>query len=122
MLCLSKGNAYNLGSLREKELVQSAASFGIDSVNITVVDDPNLQDGLHAEWEICSAVGYIEEAMNRVFKMYKMDIDLVTFDSGGVSGHANHIALYNAVETMKKTKKYLGYGISVIFSPLERFR
>ncbi|NXM27830.1 PIGL acetylase, partial [Oxyruncus cristatus] len=86
------GNYYNQGEIRKKELEQSCCVLGIPASDVTVIDHRDLPDNPAVEWDthlLATLVLKHIEAKN---------INLVvTFDAGGVSGHANHISLYSAV-------------------------
>ncbi|NWH34267.1 PIGL acetylase, partial [Chloropsis hardwickii] len=86
------GNYYNQGEIRKKELEQSCCVLGIPASDVTVIDHRDLPDDPAVEWDtqlLATLVLKHIEAKN---------INLVvTFDAGGVSGHANHISLYTAV-------------------------
>ncbi|XP_066057928.1 N-acetylglucosaminyl-phosphatidylinositol de-N-acetylase isoform X2 [Chamaea fasciata] len=92
VLCCSAGNFYNQGEIRKKELEQSCCVLGIPASDVTVIDHRDLPDDPAVEWDtqlLATLVLKHIEAKN---------IDLVvTFDAGGVSGHANHISVYSAV-------------------------
>ncbi|NWT99320.1 PIGL acetylase, partial [Urocynchramus pylzowi] len=86
------GNYYKQGEIRKKELEQSCCVLGIPASDVTVIDHRDLPDDPAVEWDtqlLATLVLKHIEAKN---------INLVvTFDAGGVSGHANHISLYTAV-------------------------
>ncbi|NXH51092.1 PIGL acetylase, partial [Dicaeum eximium] len=86
------GNYYNQGEIRKKELEQSCCVLGIPASDVTVIDHRDLPDDPAVEWDtqlLATLVLKHIEAKN---------INLVvTFDAGGVSGHANHVSLYSAV-------------------------
>ncbi|NWW87914.1 PIGL acetylase, partial [Rhynochetos jubatus] len=86
------GNYYNQGEIRKKELEQSCFLLGIPASDVTVVDHRDLPDNPAVEWDtqlLAAEVLKHIEANN---------INLVvTFDAGGVSGHANHISLHTAL-------------------------
>ena len=50
ILCLSTGNAENLGELRRNELYSSAQHYDIAPTNISIIDHNMLQDGLRTAW------------------------------------------------------------------------
>ncbi|NXG22983.1 PIGL acetylase, partial [Grallaria varia] len=86
------GNYYNQGEIRKKELEQSCCVLGIPASDVTVIDHRDLPDDPAVEWDTqllaTIVLKHIEDK----------NINLVvTFDAGGVSGHANHISLYTAV-------------------------
>ncbi|NXU15966.1 PIGL acetylase, partial [Pardalotus punctatus] len=86
------GNYYNQGEIRKKELEQSCCVLGIPASDVTVIDHRDLPDNPAVEWDtqlLATLVLKHIEAKN---------INLVvTFDAGGVSGHANHVSLYTAL-------------------------
>ncbi|NWV23849.1 PIGL acetylase, partial [Origma solitaria] len=86
------GNYYNQGEIRKKELEQSCCVLGIPASDVTVIDHRDLPDNPAVEWDtqlLATLVLKHVEAKN---------INLVvTFDAGGVSGHANHVSLYAAL-------------------------
>uniref|UniRef100_A0A8C0UV03 N-acetylglucosaminylphosphatidylinositol deacetylase n=1 Tax=Cyanistes caeruleus TaxID=156563 RepID=A0A8C0UV03_CYACU len=101
LLCLLfSGNYYNQGEIRKKELEQSCCVLGIPASDVTVIDHRDLPDDPAVEWDtqlLATLVLKHIEAKN---------INLVvTFDAGGVSGHANHISLYTAVRYLHSEGK-----------------
>ncbi|XP_023688844.1 N-acetylglucosaminyl-phosphatidylinositol de-N-acetylase isoform X1 [Paramormyrops kingsleyae] len=96
LLCLSSGNYYNQGNQRQKELLDSCDALGIPSSQVIIVDNKELPDSPAVEWSI-------QLISSLVLKQVKeSSINLVlTFDVCGVSGHANHTAIYKAL-------RYLG--------------
>ncbi|KAK9237166.1 putative deacetylase LmbE-like domain-containing protein [Lipomyces kononenkoae] len=86
IICLSTGNADNLGEIRTGELRSSAAHFGIPPSNVIIFDDPRVQDQMGIKWPT--------DAIASLVGPYLMDVDVViTFDNGGVSGHGNHMSI-----------------------------
>ncbi|NWT90932.1 PIGL acetylase, partial [Lanius ludovicianus] len=86
------GNYYNQGEIRKKELEQSCCVLGIPASDVTVIDHRDLPDNPAVEWDtelLATLVLKHIEARNISL--------VVTFDAGGVSGHANHISLHTAV-------------------------
>ncbi|XP_048180594.1 N-acetylglucosaminyl-phosphatidylinositol de-N-acetylase isoform X2 [Corvus hawaiiensis] len=90
-----KGNYYNQGEIRKKELEQSCCVLGIPASDVTVIDHRDLPDSPAVEWDT-------QLLATLVLKhIAAKDINLVvTFDAGGVSGHANHISLHTAVRVI----------------------
>lgn len=97
ILCLSTGNADNLGKTRSIELVKAAAVLGIPEERVIIIDDDRLQDGMDQHW--CSVT--INQFVEGFVKKYEISL-LITFDSYGVSGHPNHISVHHGVSTIKK--------------------
>jgi N-acetylglucosaminylphosphatidylinositol deacetylase len=94
ILCLSTGNADKLGAVRASELVASASTLGVPETRVAIVDRPDLQDGMQQHWD-AEAVAALVRAQVRQCRA-----DAVfTFDSGGVSGHPNHVAVWRGVAT-----------------------
>ncbi|XP_075231281.1 phosphatidylinositol glycan anchor biosynthesis class L [Lycorma delicatula] len=92
LLCLSNGSFNQEGSKRKEELWDSCEVLGISLSNIFLCRHHNIQDDPNVLWQ--------KEEVAKVVLDYteKLDIDaLVTFDEDGVSGHYNHISIFNAV-------------------------
>ncbi|NXS95145.1 PIGL acetylase, partial [Jacana jacana] len=86
------GNYYNQGEIRKKELEQSCFLLGIPASDVTVIDHRDLPDNPAVEWDTQLLAAFVLKHVEA------NNINLVvTFDGGGVSGHANHISLYAAV-------------------------
>ncbi|KAI7616008.1 chitin synthase export chaperone [Hortaea werneckii] len=103
ILCLSSGDADGLGHLRKDELAKSAVLLGVrTSEHVVVVEDEKLPDSMETKWD----PKLIASILTRYFAPKMMstpsttaplaNIDaIVTFDTGGVSGHPNHISLFH---------------------------
>ncbi|NXJ02233.1 PIGL acetylase, partial [Psophia crepitans] len=86
------GNYYNQGEIRKKELEQSCFLLGIPASDVTVIDHRDLPDNPAVEWDTQLLAAFVLKHIE------DNNINLVvTFDAGGVSGHANHISLYTAL-------------------------
>ncbi|NXR09358.1 PIGL acetylase, partial [Semnornis frantzii] len=86
------GNYYNQGEVRKKELEQSCSLLGIPASDVTVIDHRELPDDPAVEWDTQLLATFVLKHIEA------NNINLVvTFDAGGVSGHANHISLYTAL-------------------------
>ncbi|XP_060768574.1 N-acetylglucosaminyl-phosphatidylinositol de-N-acetylase isoform X2 [Neoarius graeffei] len=92
LLCLSSGNYYNQGAQRKEELLGSCAVLGIPANRVTIIDNIELQDDPKIEWSIALTASLILKHITT----YSINL-VLTFDEGGVSGHANHIAIYKAL-------------------------
>lgn len=68
-LCLSTGDIDGQGQVREEEIHQSAAVYGIQETDIHVVDDPKLKDG--AEWEKNDIVDVLRDSRYGISNLYK---------------------------------------------------
>ncbi|KAM6049226.1 N-acetylglucosaminyl-phosphatidylinositol de-N-acetylase [Chlamydotis macqueenii] len=100
VLCCSAGNYYNQGEIRKKELEQSCFLLGIPASDVTVVDHRDLPDNPAVEWDTQLLAAFVLKHIEA------NNINLVvTFDAGGVSGHANHISLYTALRYLHSEQK-----------------
>ena len=99
VLCLSTGNGDGMGETRRTELLRSCfGAFGIRARNVTIIDDPLLLDGQSQKWSPVQICKHLEKVMNRAFSCRPSGhLRIITFDSGGVSGHPNHIDTFDAV-------------------------
>ncbi|NXD13206.1 PIGL acetylase, partial [Nothocercus nigrocapillus] len=99
------GNYYNQGEIRKKELEQSCLLLGIPAANVTVVDHRDFPDNPALHWDTQLLATFVLKHIEA------NNINLVvTFDAGGVSGHANHTSLYRALRY-----SVLGYKIFIFF-------
>jgi N-acetylglucosaminylphosphatidylinositol deacetylase len=92
ILSISCGNADGLGTIRKRELGAAVQKLGVTSDNLTILDFQEYPDG-NVKWEI--------EKLSRIILHYieKIDCNLaITFDSGGISGHSNHISCFHALQ------------------------
>ncbi|KAF8155946.1 putative deacetylase LmbE-like domain-containing protein [Crassisporium funariophilum] len=97
-LCLSYGNADGLGETRKTELDNSLDLLGIAPDKRWIIDHPDLQDNITAEWDA--------DVVAKVMKLYVSDLNIdtiLTFDSGGVSSHPNHQSLPKGAQNLIKT-------------------
>lgn len=100
ILCLSTGNADGLGDTRKLELIAAAALLGVPATRVQIVDDAvNLADGLRTRWSVVEARGHIE----RFVADQRIDL-LLTFDAQGISGHPNHVACFDAVQSLLRLR------------------
>lgn len=91
IVCLSDGGYDGLGKKREEELRRAAARLGATA---TCVNDARLRDGPHA-WD----AAVVEEVVRPLLHEEAL---VVTFDRGGASGHANHVACYHGAAAASK--------------------
>ncbi|KAH7438457.1 hypothetical protein KP509_04G015700 [Ceratopteris richardii] len=92
VLCLSNGNAEGLGSVREMEMLSACSFLKIPLENVDIINDPLLQDGHNVAW----SRSLISQLINRISTCHNIDM-IITFDSYGISGHPNHVAVYQGV-------------------------
>lgn len=96
LLCFSNGGFYGNGEKRAKELHKAAETLGIASSLVTLLDWPHFPDNPKVAWKPNDVREVILDYCSG-----KPQIDaIVTFDSYVVSGHLNHIAIYNGVRSL----------------------
>ncbi|KAE8622049.1 hypothetical protein XENTR_v10005076 [Xenopus tropicalis] len=108
VLCCSTGNYYNQGEIRKNELIRSCAALGIPPSNVTLIDHRDLPDDPKVQWD----PHLLSSLILRHIHEKKVDL-VITFDEGGVSGHANHVSLYKAIRSLHCAQK-LPEGCSVL--------
>ncbi|RUS15635.1 putative deacetylase LmbE-like domain-containing protein [Endogone sp. FLAS-F59071] len=112
-LCLSfdsVGNFDGLGHLRKHELTKSYETLGVDSSHVTVLDHPELQDGMKNNWKDALITEIVKSFAEKneinvyrkagtipIYVVYRILFKIITFDNYGVSGHPNHIACFNGI-------------------------
>ncbi|XP_067823979.1 N-acetylglucosaminyl-phosphatidylinositol de-N-acetylase isoform X2 [Heptranchias perlo] len=105
LLCLSTGNFYNQGEVRKKELLQSCAVLGIPSSRVTILDHRDLPDHPGVQWD----PELISMFILRHIQIHHISL-VLTFDEDGVSGHANHIAVYYAIRNLYSERRLPNRG------------
>jgi N-acetylglucosaminylphosphatidylinositol deacetylase len=92
ILCLSNGNYYNLGKIREKEMQNLCKHLKLNSVEM--INNDKLKDDLLLSWDaqiVANEISnYIQRNDNKIGVIF-------TFDSKGVSKHPNHISVYDGI-------------------------
>lgn len=91
ILSLSNGGNEN----RSKELKMATNKiFGIRNKNVKVINDTKyLKDDINLYWDNNVMIKYINEHIEK----HKIDM-IFSFDNYGISGHPNHISIYNALK------------------------
>lgn len=95
ILCLSCGNHYGKGTTRKIEFRRSCILLGINPSNIYLVEHSLMSDSPTCFWR--------KELVGRIVKHYVETFSVqavITFDIYGISGHVNHISLYNGLRHM----------------------
>ncbi|KAM7217581.1 hypothetical protein V8F06_006965 [Rhypophila decipiens] len=92
LLVMSTGNNYGIGETRKAELIGSCKALGINEDRCVAIDNKELQDNPTVWWN----TDLIESMVHETVKRWEIDA-IITFDSGGVSGHINHRAVSAAV-------------------------
>lgn len=74
------------------QTVKSCAVLGLRECDVAIVEDERLPDGMETDWP---AEVVAEHITKHLAKEEEAATDAIfTFDAGGVSGHANHVACY----------------------------
>ena len=111
ILCLSSGDADGMGNIRKGELTKSALQLGVTSAeHVIVVEDSRFEDSMTAAWdakEIAKVLTHyfapkLANASSTSAPTAAIDA-IITFDTGGVSGHPNHISLYHGAQAFLKS-------------------
>ncbi|CDK25921.1 unnamed protein product [Kuraishia capsulata CBS 1993] len=102
MLCFSSGNAEGLGDIRTAEVIRSGQILGIKEVK--VIDDPAFQDGMNIIWDASKIAQEISGYVSSL-QMDSKSLSILTFDEFGISGHPNHISMYNGCLEFAKLSK-----------------
>ncbi|KNC99900.1 uncharacterized protein SPPG_05272 [Spizellomyces punctatus DAOM BR117] len=92
ILVLSTGNNYGIGDTRRRELMGSCRELGVDEQHCTVLDLPDIQDNPREWWPADRVLEIVTEHVKKT----NADV-IVTFDSGGTSGHLNHRSVHRAL-------------------------
>lgn len=96
ILCLSTGNWYGKGAVRDDEFYSSCQTLGVGASNCSVVNDSELPDEPTVEWNEARVREHVE------YHVRKWNVSaLLTFDEQGVSGHVNHISVYRVMENYR---------------------
>ncbi|KAH8582707.1 N-acetylglucosaminyl-phosphatidylinositol de-N-acetylase [Cryptosporidium sp. chipmunk genotype I] len=104
VLCLTNGDYYGLGKLREKELLEACNTLGILRDRIKVVSSDKFKDQPNEKWPYNDVISEIESFVD------EFNIDtILTFDEFGISGHINHISTNESIKewiNRSKREKY----------------
>ena len=89
------GNFESKGPARQQELWRACKLLNIQDESITLVNSTQLLDDPNVSWKSQIIAKQILKQVD------SLDIDVViTFDRDGVSGHANHSAIYYATASV----------------------
>ncbi|KAF6259097.1 N-acetylglucosaminylphosphatidylinositol de-N-acetylase family protein [Scenedesmus sp. NREL 46B-D3] len=99
ILCLSNGDGDGLGVIREKELLAACRVLQIPTQNVTIVNHPQLQDGMARAWPAEAVAHQVEQQL----KQHPCDT-VFTFDAHGVSGHLNHRGVHHGVRLLLESQ------------------
>lgn len=92
-------NDAGLGATRARELVDAYEMLGVPRGNVLAMDVEGMKDGMGVRWERSRVVDEVTRAVGGASSGWPTTFDyIVTFDSVGVSGHANHRSVAEAAE------------------------
>ncbi|GFT36040.1 n-acetylglucosaminyl-phosphatidylinositol de-N-acetylase [Trichonephila clavipes] len=100
LLCLSSGGFYNESSIRKEELRQSCKILGIPAGNLIIIEHSffppsQLPDNPEVKWSRLKVSSIILKYVRHLSATV-----VISFDQSGVSGHLNHIAVYDGLESL----------------------
>ncbi|KAK7466549.1 hypothetical protein BaRGS_00037371 [Batillaria attramentaria] len=111
LLCLSNGNYYGKGKVREKEILRSCQILGLSVANVTVVNDNQLPDSPTADWKKETLEAHVQNAIEEI----QPEV-VYSFDGYGVSGHNNHIAVHQCIKNIFSSgNKNLPTGVRAVY-------
>lgn len=96
LLCLTNGNAEGLGRVREKELSEASKLFNIKS--LTILNNDSLPDSMSCAWPLSE----VSKVIHSHLSQHPAEV-IITFDNYGVSGHGNHISIFQALQQSRSS-------------------
>lgn len=119
VISLSNGNYDGLGRIREKELKQACDILGVEQVFCLNA----FEDNPHNRWDTRDIAQVLEKTLTESCE--QQDIRILTFDQGGVSGHANHVDTYRGVQywlsSSSTRTNTMGWKLETISNPLLKY-
>ena len=94
LLCLTNGDAEGLGRVREKELSEACKLLSIKS--LTILNNDLLPDSMSTPWPLSEVTKVITSHLSH----HPADL-ILTFDNFGVSGHQNHVSIFQALQSSR---------------------
>lgn len=92
-ITVSIGDYYGQGRVRVRELLKSAAVLGIDESRVKVVNDRNLPDDPHVEWDRDVVGNYVMEMVTQ----FGIDIVRLCFSVFCSSSVYSHLIMHSRV-------------------------
>jgi len=102
IICITKGDHDGSPTVREKELIASCRSLGVNRDNIVFLNDSRFLDHPSRRWN----VEELSLKLASVLEIHGIE-SVLTFDSGGVSGHINHKDTHKAVMMIRTHRKFI---------------
>ncbi len=100
LVCLSDGGEGGDGETRKKELLRVKEFFGLEGMCVVETDD--LRDGMDREWPAKTVMAVLDAYTEGAPATFDY---VVTFDAGGVSGHANHVGTHRGARQWIEERK-----------------
>jgi len=129
LLCLSNGDYRDVsdGPIRTKELHHACSLIGIDddskssgAASVVVLDDDRLKDGPNEVWNSDLLANTVLEHLQKILssiqqqstqqQQQQINVNIVTFDQGGVSGHPNHVDVFRGIRHFVHEKCHVVRG------------
>ncbi|VVT48406.1 uncharacterized protein SAPINGB_P001763 [Magnusiomyces paraingens] len=115
IICFSTGDNEGIGHVRKAELEAAVSYFGSEKnpVNLLqIVDKPNIfPDSMTVEWNSTLLALHTKDIIESYISPENKDsINILTFDYFGVSGHANHRALFHAAKLLSDESRIAAYS------------
>lgn len=89
-----------LGATRSRELVEAYAMLGVPRDNVLALEVDGMRDGMRERWRKDTVVEEVSKAIAGTETWPRTFDYIVTFDQGGVSGHANHRSVAAAADAV----------------------
>jgi len=127
LLCLSNGDYRDVsdGPVRTKELYKACSLIGIDgskssgASSVVVLDDDRLKDGPNEVWNSDLIANTVLERLQTILsskqqqstqQKQQINVNIITFDQGGVSGHPNHVDVFRGIKHLLDEKCHVVRG------------
>ena len=129
LLCLTTGNFNGLGHIRRLELEAVAKVLQLDK--LLIVDDDALHDHMSRRWNIDDAERIVAKNLQELLLTKRIQSDepdansrriqVITFDSLGVSGHVNHIDTFLAVRQFCSKNNHPLWTLATVRNPFIKY-
>eukprot|EP00985_Skeletonema_marinoi_P006617 scaffold2870_cov77-Skeletonema_marinoi.AAC.1 len=126
LICLSNGDYRDVsdGPVRTKELYKACSLIGIDeskssgASSVVVLDDDRLKDGPNEVWNSDLIANTVLERLQTILsskqqqstQQQQINVNIITFDQGGVSGHPNHVDVFRGIKHFLDEKCHVVRG------------
>jgi len=133
LLCLSNGDFRDVsdGPIRTKELHHACSLIGIagskssGAESVFVLDNDRLKDGPNEVWNSDLIANTVLEHLQTILSSMQeqstqqqhINVNIVTFDQGGVSGHPNHVDVFRGIRHFVHEKCHVVRGDNETLMP-----